>query len=736
MNSWSHRVCAAMQPLARVTMLSLLFAMPVATQAQTQMSKVKHVFIILMENHNWTGDNSAASAGDPDLKGSSSAPYINSLIPLRAHAEQYFNPPGNHPSLPNYLWLEAGTNLGVTTDNPPSTAGQTTTQHLVTQLVNHSPAVTWKAYAEPDSGNSDFTDCPQDFSELDVNHVPFAYFSDTTNGFSTSSPNCIAHVVPYSHLATDLAAGTVAQYNFITPNLCHDGHEQVSGCASSENSDNTRRGDDWLSVEVPKILNSAVYQTDGALFILWDEAEDGGNFSDGPIGMFVLSPFAKTNYQNSIPYDHNSMVKTFQEIFNVTPLLGAAANTSTTDLSDFFLSATGPAASLSPTSLAFGNQTVGTSSASQSVTLTNNGPGTLSGISIAFTGTNSGDFAQTNTCGSPLAANATCTISVTFTPAVAGARSAALSVADNASGSPQTVSLTGTGVAVGMPVANVSPTSLTFGGQTVGTTSAAQTVTLSNTGGAALTISSIAASGDFAESNSCGSSLAAGGNCTISVTFTPTASGTRTGSLSVTDNASGSPQTVSLTGTGSSSTGDFSLSASPTSGTITAGQSTTFTLSLTPAGGFNQEVSLSCAGAPQAGTCSISPSTVTPNGSSASTTTITVTTTAHGMVAAGLGPQWIFPALGEQMELTKMLWLIAMLGFPVTIIVGRRRQVLLSLGFAMLVVVLGVGCSGPGTSTTLGPGTPTGTYTLTLTGTSGTGSNALTHSIEVTLIVD
>ena len=81
-----------------LTMLSLLFAISAATQAQTQMSNVRHVFIILMENHNWTGNNSGASFGDPDIKGSSLAPYINSLIPLRAHAEQYFNPPGIHPS--------------------------------------------------------------------------------------------------------------------------------------------------------------------------------------------------------------------------------------------------------------------------------------------------------------------------------------------------------------------------------------------------------------------------------------------------------------------------------------------------------------------------------------------------------------------------------------------------------------------------------------------------------------
>jgi phosphatidylinositol-3-phosphatase len=339
-----------------VTMLPLPFVIPIPTQAQTQMSKVKHVFIILMENHNWTGDNSGASFGDPDIKGSSLAPYINSLIRLRAHAEQYFNPPGNHPSLPNYLWLEAGTNFGILNDNLPTRKnghrlnGQTTTAHLVTELVNHIPAVTWKAYAEPDFANPDFTNCPLNFSEVDVNHLAFVYFSDTTNGFSSSSANCIAHVKPYSHLATDLASGTgctpalitsgtpcYAQYNFITPNLCHDGHEGISPCASGESTDNTLRGDTWLkNIGVPAITGSSVYTTDGALFILWDEAEDSG-FPDGPIGMFVLSPFAKTNYQNSIHYDHSSMLKTFQEIFALTPLLGGAANPATVDLSDFFL---------------------------------------------------------------------------------------------------------------------------------------------------------------------------------------------------------------------------------------------------------------------------------------------------------------------------------------------------------------------------------------------------------------
>src|SRR5262249_34977236 len=114
---------------------------------------------------------------------------------------------------------------------------------------------------------------------------------------------------------------------------------------------------------------------------------------------------------------------------------------------------------------------------------------------------------------------------------------------------PHTASLSGTGAAA-VPVAGLSPTSLTFGSQTVGTTSAAQGLTLSNTGTAALAISGIATSGDFAQTNNCGTSLAAGANCTINVTFTPTATGARTGTLSVTDNAAGSPQTASLSGTG------------------------------------------------------------------------------------------------------------------------------------------------------------------------------------------
>jgi hypothetical protein len=217
------------------------------------------------------------------------------------------------------------------------------------------------------------------------------------------------------------------------------------------------------------------------------------------------------------------------------------------------LTGTGTAAvaSLSPSSLTFASQAVGATSAAQTITLNNTGNSALSISSLALTGTNPNDFAQTNNCGAGVAAGANCTINVTFTPAATGTRSAAVTLTDNATGSPQSVSLTGTGTAA---VASLSPSSLTFASQAVGATSAAQTITLNNTGNSALSISSLALTGtnpnDFAQSKNCGSSVAAGANCTISVRFTPSASGSRTASLSITDNASGSPQTVSLSGTG------------------------------------------------------------------------------------------------------------------------------------------------------------------------------------------
>ena len=208
----------------------------------------------------------------------------------------------------------------------------------------------------------------------------------------------------------------------------------------------------------------------------------------------------------------------------------------------------GPFVALSPSSYNFGNQAVGTTSSAAPITLTNTGNATLNITSVTIAGTNSGDFTQTNNCGPTVAAGASCTLSVTFTPTVVGAETGVVTITDNASPATQTVSLTGTGVATQM--VSLSPASLTFPAQLVGTSSSAQSVTLSNTGSAVLSITSITTSGDFSQTNTCGASLAANASCTLSVTFTPTASGLRSGSLTITDSASPATQSVSLTGTG------------------------------------------------------------------------------------------------------------------------------------------------------------------------------------------
>ena len=319
-----------------VIALSLL-VMP--RPAHTQMSKVKTVFVIMMENKNWTGNNAGASFGDADLKDNPLAPYINGTLAKKAAQPlDYYNPPSDHPSQPNYVWLESGSAQGVVADTQPGQPQFFTTKHLVRLLQN--AGISWKVYAEPDFGSAVFDNCPLDFSSPDVGILAQVYFNDVNDGLNPQSRECISHVVPYYNLAADLADHKPARYNLIIPDLCHDGHEGISPCDDQEPADNTARGDEWLKKNVPVILESDAYKNGGALFIIWDEAEDDGVYADGPIPMFLLSPFAKgegkTGYHNSIHYNHSSTLKTIQEIFGVKPLLGGAASSETADLSDLF----------------------------------------------------------------------------------------------------------------------------------------------------------------------------------------------------------------------------------------------------------------------------------------------------------------------------------------------------------------------------------------------------------------
>jgi len=199
-----------------------------------------------------------------------------------------------------------------------------------------------------------------------------------------------------------------------------------------------------------------------------------------------------------------------------------------------------------PGALNFGSVATGATSAAQTVTVNNPTSAAAPVSSIAA----AGDFAQTNTCGSSIAANSSCTVNVTFSPTASGTRTGTLTV--NAGGNTSTVSLTGTGIAPG-PVLNASPGGLSFGGTLVGASAAAQAVTVTNSGTTAATVSAVAVTGDYSQTNNC-STLAVGASCTVHVVFTPTNGGSRTGTLTLTSNANNSPTTVALSGTGINST--------------------------------------------------------------------------------------------------------------------------------------------------------------------------------------
>lgn len=381
----------------------------------------------------------------------------------------------------------------------------------------------------------------------------------------------------------------------------------------------------------------------------------------------------------------------------------------------------GPALNAYPARANFAPQAVGTSSNPAAVMLVNagNSPLNITGISLA--GADSSDFAQTNNCGATLAAAATCTVNVTFTPTTGGSRTATIAVSGTEPGSPLAVDLSGTGLG---PAATLNPSLLTFASETVGTTSAAQIATLTNVGNAPLSISGISATGDFAETNTCGTALSTGNSCQISVTFTPSAVGSRTGSIAI----AGSTQAVALSGVGVAAP-DFTVglaSGSQSSQTVTAGQNAQFTLAVAPAGSFVGAVSLSCNITPVAAsapTCTLSSSSLQLGSSGVQTVTVTVQTTAPVTTAHKAD----FPAGTMPLAFTAML-----LGAG-GLLPRKRRRLLVALS-AMVVFGTAIGCGGGHASSTspiTTPGTPAGSYTGTITA----GSGNLSHATTVTIIV-
>lgn len=283
------------------------------------------------------------------------------------------------------------------------------------------------------------------------------------------------------------------------------------------------------------------------------------------------------------------------------------------------------------------------------------------------------------------------------------------------------------------PVAVFSETSVAFAAQLTGTTGDPKEVTLQNTGLSALTIQSISMagtnSGDFQESDSCYGSVAAGSNCAISITFAPTAVGDRSALLTITDNAAGSPRSITLTGHGT----DFSLAAASgasTSVTVDAGQTATYNLEVAPVSGFSGSVALGCSGAPSLASCSISPTSVSVSGAAAAFT-VTVTTTAPSLVA----PQTGAPPTGFGLKLPLLVavgaFLLLLAGLAAAKRQGKPRLVAL-VGLACVLLIAGwsAACGG-GSSTPANPGTPAGTYSVTVTGTSASVSHSTTLNLSV-----
>lgn len=379
-------------------------------------------------------------------------------------------------------------------------------------------------------------------------------------------------------------------------------------------------------------------------------------------------------------------------------------------------SGTSPATdTLSPLTLAFAPQQIGSSSAAQQVILTNSGDAPLTLISSSIT---SGPFTQTSTCGTSLSAHSSCALSVSFVPVATGPASGTLTVSDQFR--TQTVTLSGTGQApAGVSITPVA--GLAFGAVGVATTSPSQALVLTNNGGTALTISAVSVSGDFQlASTTCGATLNATASCIFVVTFTPSTTGARTGALTLTDNAASGTQSVPLSGTGF----DFTLAHDgPTSATISSGASATYALLLSAPAGVSGTAQLACTGAPVHALCTVSPASA-PLGTMPVVITVTVST---GLAQAHVSPLRFETGAGIALALAAPI-----------LFVRRRHLRALALGLAVLAIGAFTGGCGAGRQLPASGGgsptstpTPSGTYTLTVSAT----SNGVLRSVPLALTV-
>ena len=392
--------------------------------------------------------------------------------------------------------------------------------------------LSWKYYA-PSEGQDGYVYSTYD----EINHIR-----------NTSLWN--EHVVPDTQFVTDAASGNLPAVSWLVTGGANE-HPPASSCV----------GENWTVQQLNSLMNGPDWST-SAVFLTWD---DFGGFYDhvppppldifglGPrVPLLIISPYARAGYISHTQYEFASFLKFVEDRYGLPSLTERDAKANdTTDSFNFSQSPISPVV-LQPqtcpiqgaSNVYFGGQTVGTSSPPYAVAVTNTRDVPITFSSIAV----SGKFAQTNKCKT-LAVGAKCTINVTFNPATTGPLTGTLTITDSDTTSPQVINLQGTGGEVSISNSlypgTVYPTTVLLG-----SSSAAQTVTLTNHGTTTLSITGISTVGDFSDTTTCGTALAASDSCDISVMFVPTTSGIRYGNLVVSDNDPSSPQTARLTGTG------------------------------------------------------------------------------------------------------------------------------------------------------------------------------------------
>jgi hypothetical protein len=362
MTSRAHQWTAFALALAGAVAVTA-FSAHAGNRRRHEEGRLGTIFVIAMENHNWT--QPAEQTNPQQIFMNPNAPFINSLVngtsgvsDQVSYATNYLNSgAGIHPSEPNYIWAEAGTNFGVANDDDPCASGnqQNTNQHLTAFLMRKR--ISWRSYQEDtdiDYTNNQVLPRSQwtvplvshsgtfsaggsfnlynysDQFNYAAKHNPMVFFSDTA-GCDTSPSNPMRfHYAPLQQLALDLQNDDVADYNWITPNQYNDQHSALTngyggpaGTPNTGQASEIAAGDNFVARLVPLIMASDAYKDHGAILLWWDESE-GGDDAGRTLPFIVISKDAHPNvgglpYASSVEYSHSSTLRTMQEVFDVDP---------------------------------------------------------------------------------------------------------------------------------------------------------------------------------------------------------------------------------------------------------------------------------------------------------------------------------------------------------------------------------------------------------------------------------